>query len=139
VEKIVNLLKKYNLTLSCAESLTGGSFASTVTNVPGASSIFKGGIVSYTNEIKANVLNVKQDTLDTFGAVSKQCCYEMAQNIKTIFNSDIGVSFTGNAGPSASENKRLVIVEGASHAMAYVDDRQTVTNAMIEFLNSVIK
>lgn len=110
MEKIVNLLKKYNLTLSCAESLTGGSFASTVTNIPGASSIFKGGIVSYTNEIKANVLNVKQDTLDTFGAVSKQCCYEMAQNIKTIFNSDIGVSFTGNAGPSASENKPVGLV-----------------------------
>ena len=110
MEKIVNLLKEKGLTISCAESLTGGSFAASITNVSGASKVFKGGIVTYTNEIKRDCLNVKEDTLNKFGAVSKECCFEMAQNVKSMFNSDIGVAFTGNAGPTASENKPVGLV-----------------------------
>lgn len=110
MEKIINLLKEKKLTLSCAESLTGGLFASSLTNISGASNVFKGGIVSYTNEIKQNILKVKEQTLLNFGAVSKECCFEMANNVKSIFNTDLGVSFTGNAGPTASENKPVGLV-----------------------------
>lgn len=110
MEKIVNLLKEKKLTISCAESLTGGLFASLITNVSGASNVFKGGIVSYTNEIKQNVLKVNETTLSSVGAVSKDCCYEMANNVRSIFNTDLGVSFTGNAGPTASENKPVGLV-----------------------------
>ena len=58
MDKLVSLLKERNLTISCAESLTGGLFASSITNVSGASNVFKGGVVSYTNEIKEKVLGV---------------------------------------------------------------------------------
>ena len=110
MEKIVNLLKEKGLTISCAESLTGGSFAASITNISGASKVFKGGIVTYTNEIKRDCLKVKEEILNMFGAVSKECCFEMAQNVKLMFNSDFGVSFTGNAGPTASENKPVGLV-----------------------------
>jgi nicotinamide-nucleotide amidase len=110
VDKLVSLLKEKNLTLSCAESLTGGLFASSVTNISGASNVFKGGVVSYTNEIKENVLTVEKNVLDNDGAISNTCCMQMANNVKSIFNTDIGVSFTGNAGPKASENKPVGLV-----------------------------
>jgi PncC family amidohydrolase len=110
VEKIVNLLKEKGLTISCAESLTGGSFASSITNISGASKVFKGGIVTYTNEIKRDCLNVKEETLNKFGAISRECCLEMAQNVKSMFQSDFGIAFTGNAGPTASENKPVGLV-----------------------------
>lgn len=110
MEKVVNLLKEKGLTISCAESLTGGLFASSITDVSGASNVFKGGIVSYTNEIKENVLGVLPSTLNNEGAVSENCCFQMAKNIKTKFNTDIGISFTGNAGPTASENKPVGLV-----------------------------
>jgi nicotinamide-nucleotide amidase len=64
VDKLVSLLKDKNLTLSCAESLTGGLFASSITNISGASNVFKGGVVSYTNEIKEKVLGVNKSVLD---------------------------------------------------------------------------
>ena len=146
MDKIVNLLKEKSLTLSCAESLTGGSFASTITNIPGASSVFKGGIVSYTNEIKNKCLNVLESTLNDFGAVSKECCYEMAHNVKKIFNSDIGVSFTGNAGPSASENKPVGLVYiGISYLnkcdiyeLNFKGDRISIKNQCISYaLNKI--
>lgn len=110
MEKVVNLLKEKRLTISCAESLTGGLFASSITDVSGASNVFKGGIVSYTNEIKENVLGVSSSTLENQGAISEECCFQMAQNVKNKFNTDIGISFTGNAGPTASENKPVGLV-----------------------------
>ena len=110
MDKLVSLLKERNLTISCAESLTGGLFASSITNVSGASNVFKGGVVSYTNEIKEKVLGVEKNVLDNEGAISYECCKQMANNVKSIFNTDIGVSFTGNAGPSANENKPVGLV-----------------------------
>ena len=110
MDKLVSLLKERNLTISCAESLTGGLFASSITNVSGASNVFKGGVVSYTNEIKEKVLGIEKNVLDNEGAISYECCKQMANNVKSIFNTDIGVSFTGNAGPSASENKPVGLV-----------------------------
>ncbi len=110
MEKIISLLKEKNLTLSSAESFTGGGFANEVTNYSGASNVFKGALVTYTNEIKENVLDVSIDTLEMHGAVSEQCCREMANNAKLLFNTDIAVSFTGNAGPNPSEDKEVGLV-----------------------------
>lgn len=141
MEKIVNLLKEKGLTLSSAESLTGGSFSSFITNIPGASNVFKGGVTSYTNEIKENVLKVKKDTLLNDGAISKSCCEQMAQNIKSIFNTDIGVSFTGNAGPSASENKPVGLVfigfaylnKTEVYELNFTGDRKSIKNQCISY------
>ena len=85
--------------------MTGGYFQEKVTDIPGASRWFKGGIVSYTNEVKQNVLNVREETLNREGAVSAACAREMAANVKRILDADIGISFTGVAGPDPSEGK----------------------------------
>ena len=76
-----------------------------MTEIPGVSATLKGGIVTYWNEIKVNVAHVSQKTVDEFGVVSWQTAREMAGNIAEIFRTDIGVSFTGNAGPDVLEGK----------------------------------
>lgn len=97
---IGELLKQKNFTVATAESCTGGLLASTLTDVDGASAYVKGGIVSYTNEIKISVLHVNAETLKNFGAVSAETAREMATNVREIFSATIGISTTGVAGKS---------------------------------------
>ena len=99
-----------NFTLATAESCTGGLIASRLTDFAGASAYVKGGVVAYTNEIKNSVLRVKFETLDEFGAVSRQTALEMAANVREIFSATIGLSTTGVAGPSTSEGKPVGLV-----------------------------
>ena len=100
-----NLISK-NITISCAESCTGGLFAAYLTSVSGISSVFECGIVTYSNRIKAEKLGVSAETLEEFGAVSSQTAIQMAQGIRRVASSDIGVSVTGVAGPDSSEGKK---------------------------------
>ena len=102
-----------NFTLATAESCTGGLVASRLTDLSGASNYFKGGVVAYTNEIKRNVLRVKAETLETFGAVSGQTALEMATNVRELFNATIGLSTTGVAGPLTIEGKPVGLVYAA--------------------------
>ena len=104
------LIDVKNFTVATAESCTGGFLASKITDVSGASNYFKGGVIAYTNEIKRNILHVKADTLKEFGAVSRQTAEQMAANVRLIFESDIGLSTTGVAGPSPSEGKPVGLV-----------------------------
>lgn len=110
MKELVDLLKNKKYTLSCAESLTGGLFASTMTEISGVSSVFKGGVVSYWNEIKAEVLHVPYNVIEKDGVVSSKCSYYMAKNVKDLYNSSVSVSFTGNAGPDFMENKPVGLV-----------------------------
>ena len=96
-------LKARGLTLGTAESCTGGLMAKRLTDIPGASQAFKGGIVSYTNEVKANVLGVPQHLLDQFGAVSQEVAIAMAQGAREALGCDIALSSTGVAGPDKDE------------------------------------
>ena len=96
-------LKARGLTLGTAESCTGGLMAKRLTDIPGASQAFKGGIVSYTNEVKANVLGVPQHLLDQFGAVSQEVAMAMAQGAREALGCDIALSSTGVAGPDRDE------------------------------------
>ncbi len=96
-------LKAKGLTLGCAESCTGGLIAKRLTDVPGASQVFKGGIVSYTNEIKAGLLGVPQETLDRFGAVSKEVAAAMAEGARRVLSCDVALSSTGVAGPDRGD------------------------------------
>ncbi|MDP4107152.1 MAG: competence/damage-inducible protein A [Bacillota bacterium] len=105
VAELVKLLEERNLTISAAESLTGGLFQEEITSIPGTSDVIKGGVVCYTPEIKHKVLHVKQETIDTYGVVSEQCAKELAENVAKLINTDIGISFTGVAGPAESEGK----------------------------------
>ncbi|TMU87721.1 competence/damage-inducible protein A [Bacillus sp. BHET2] len=103
VEVGFNLLKEKGLSLSCAESLTGGLFQAQLASLPGASSILNGGVVCYQDEVKQKVLSVKESTLTEHTSVSEQCARELAENVRELLSSDIGMSFTGVAGPGSHE------------------------------------
>ncbi|MGH7942284.1 MAG: CinA family protein [Limisphaerales bacterium] len=97
---IVRLLTQRNETLALAESCTGGLIAHQITNVPGASKIFKGGIVAYSNESKDKFLGVRADRLSRHGAVSKETAADMANGARKRFGADYTISVTGIAGPT---------------------------------------
>ncbi len=98
-QALINILKKYSLTLSTAESLTGGMIGEKLTSVPGASAVYMGGAVTYTDDVKHKLLGVKRETLTAFTAVSSQTCREMAEGICRTLGTDIGIAVTGYAGP----------------------------------------
>ena len=100
---VLEALKAKGLTLGTAESCTGGLMAKRLTDIPGASQVFKGGIVSYTNAVKASVLGVPQDLLDQFGAVSPEVALAMARGARRALECDIALSSTGVAGPDKDD------------------------------------
>jgi PncC family amidohydrolase len=106
---LLDLLISQNLSLASMESLTGGMFASTFTGIPNASMVFHGGAVTYTDNAKMT-FHVSEKIIQDHGAVSKECAKEMALQASSFFNSDIAVSFTGNAGPTSSEGKPVGLV-----------------------------
>ncbi len=97
---ISDTLKQRGLTLSLAESCTGGKVASMITSIPGASEIFRGGVVAYSNDSKIDILGVKRETIEQFGAVSRECSEEMATGVLHLLNSDYSVAVSGITGPS---------------------------------------
>lgn len=106
-EVVFGLLKDRGLTLSAAESLTGGLFSKQLTDMSGSSDVFVGGVVSYTNGVKNELLGISNEILTCQGAVSAECAENMAGNVRKMLKSDIGVSFTGVAGPAQSEGKSV--------------------------------
>ena len=90
-------------TLATAESLTGGGIGAALTGIPGSSAVYKGGVISYCDEVKAEVLGVPQEILDAHGAVSEPCARAMAEGARRITGADIAVSVTGAAGPDPDE------------------------------------
>ena len=106
----VHLLKEKGLHVATAESCTGGLVSKRLTEVSGSSEVFECGICCYSNRIKAELLGVKENTLRTFGAVSREAAAEMAAGVRRLSGADIGISVTGNAGPSASEGKPVGLV-----------------------------
>ena len=90
-------------TLVTAESLTGGGIGAALTAVSGASAVYKGGIISYTNEVKHNLLGVSLEDLDQYGAVSEPVARAMAEGVRKVLEADIAVSVTGLAGPAGDE------------------------------------
>ena len=106
-EVTVSLLKESGLTLASAESLTGGLFVSSVVNFEGSSAYFQGGTVAYQREAKETQLGIDASLLDKFGMVSAECATEMAKQVRRHFQSDLGISFTGVAGPSEMEGKEV--------------------------------
>ena len=99
----VSALKRRGATLAAAESCTGGLIAKRVTDVPGASAVFLGGVVSYTNGVKRSVLNVSQSLLDEHGAVSEPVAIAMADGAKALTGADYALSVTGVAGPDSDD------------------------------------
>lgn len=107
-----------NKTLVTAESCTGGGIGAALTAVSGSSAVYKGGVISYCNEVKHRILGVDQEMLDRLGAVSAPVAEAMASGVRTLLNADIAVSVTGLAGPGGDEYGNPV----GSVYIGYADD-----------------
>ncbi|HEV2453561.1 MAG TPA: CinA family protein [Verrucomicrobiae bacterium] len=103
---IVRALTQSSQTLALAESCTGGFIANQITNIPGASMIFKGGVVAYSNEVKEQFLGVSAKTLRKHGAVSREVAAEMANGARKEFGADYAVAVTGIAGPTGGTKEK---------------------------------
>jgi nicotinamide-nucleotide amidase len=127
LEQVVGrMLRERNLTLSVAESCTGGYLSHLITSIPGSSDYFKGAIIPYANEIKMEQLNVSSDTLQAHGAVSEQTVAEMAREVRQRFRTDIGGASSGIAGPGgATPDKPVGLVW-----IAYADNQKTITKKL---------
>ena len=122
-----NLLIKNKKTLSIAESCSGGYLSHLVTSIPGSSKYFSGSVVAYSNNIKINNLNVNKKNIEKFGAVSKEVVEEMATNVRKKFNSSIGISTSGIAGPSGGTEKKPV----GTVWIGYSDKNKTLSKKLL--------
>jgi PncC family amidohydrolase len=120
--QLAETLMSHKKTISVAESCTGGMVANLITNIPGSSIYFLGGIVSYSNQAKIDLLKVSESLIQTEGAVSRSCAITMAQNIRLMFHSDLGVGITGVAGPGGGSSEKPI----GSVYMAIADGEKTV-------------
>lgn len=102
-KEVLELCREDGLTLSTAESCTGGLIAKELTDISGASAVFLGGVVSYTNGVKADLLGVPRPMLAKFGAVSEQVARAMAEGVRSATGSDLALSVTGLAGPDGDD------------------------------------
>lgn len=107
-QSVLSALEKAGQTLATAESCTGGWVGKMLTDIPGSSKCYKGGIISYTNEVKHSVLGVPKELLDNLGPVSEPVAIAMAEGARRITNADIAVSVTGLAGPDGDGSGRPV-------------------------------
>lgn len=107
-KKLTELLISKNMSIAVAESCTGGLLSSSLTTIPGASSYFNCGFITYSNESKIKMLNVDSQTIELFGAVSERVAYEMAVGAGQHSQSDLAISVTGIAGPSGGTAEKPV-------------------------------
>jgi nicotinamide-nucleotide amidase len=107
-EKIGGLLLERRYKLACAESCTGGLVSDRITNIPGSSAYFPGGVVAYSYESKAKLLGVSWDALNSFGAVSEQVVIQMARGARNLFEADVAISVSGIAGPGGGTPEKPV-------------------------------
>ena len=106
--RIVKLLTKKKLTVSFAESCTGGLLASSITSISGSSKVFNMGLVTYSNNAKVKLLQVPKKTITKYGAVSYETCLSMVKNLSKISKANISISITGVAGPNGGTKAKPV-------------------------------
>lgn len=129
IETVVSeMLIEKNLTISTAESCTGGLVSATLINYPGISSVFIEGCVTYSNESKINRLGVNLHTLEVHGAVSEETAREMAEGIAKNFNTNVAISTTGIAGPGGGTSDKPV---GLVYIGIYVNGKTTVSKYIL--------
>ena len=145
-EKLVKVLAEKKMTCATAESCTGGGVGYTITGVSGSSAVFWGGVISYDNSVKRDVLGVPEEVLATKGAVSSECAAAMAEGARRLLKTDLAVSLTGIAGPGGGTAEKPVglvwfgLASGGSRSRATVitekkvfpGDREAVRTAAIE-------
>jgi nicotinamide-nucleotide amidase len=108
MKSLVKILIKKKLKISIAESCTGGLLASSITSISGASKIFNLGLVTYSNQAKVKFLNVNKKIIRKYGAVSRECCLAMVNNLSKISKANINVSITGIAGPKGGTKHKPI-------------------------------
>ena len=137
IESIVSdLLIKHKLSLSIAESCTGGLISKKITDISGSSSYFKGSVIAYSNNIKKEILGVSVNLLDKYGAVSKEVAIEMCNNVAMHFKTDIGLSITGISGPSGgSKDKPIGLYYIGLFFKGEIIAKKFVNNMNDRFLN----
>lgn len=147
-KEVVELLIQRGLKVTSAESCTGGLFAAHITSVSGSSECFEGSFVTYSNEIKHRMINVREETLEKYGAVSEECILEMAENSRKIMKSDIAIAISGIAGPSGGTDDKPVglvwiCLAAESYIKAYKNifsgDRQEVRDQSVMFSLNLIE
>ena len=140
-ERLVEELARKGRTCATAESCTGGGVGSEITSVPGSSAVFMGGIVSYDNSVKRDVLGVPQSVLDAHGAVSPECAAAMATGARRLMKTDFAVSLTGIAGPGGGSAEKpvglvwfgLASPDGVNtESVVFPGDRREVRAAAVE-------
>lgn len=110
MDELAQLLIKRNISISSVESFTVGGFANMIGSISGISAVYRGSLVSYQTCIKRDVLHIDEQVIETYGVVSREVAGMMAIRGKKMFDSDICVSFTGNAGPTAMEGKPVGLI-----------------------------
>lgn len=106
IQELSKALRARGITVACAESCTGGLLGAVLTELPGSSDYFAGGIIAYSNQIKVDVLGIDSEILESVGAVSSECAVAMAQRVARVFSADIGIATTGMAGPARPEDTK---------------------------------
>jgi PncC family amidohydrolase len=110
VEEVGGLLLKENLTISVAESMTGGLLSEKLTSISGSSGYFMGSVVVYSYYAKERLLSIPRNIIEKYGVISKEIVELLARNVSDLFRTDIGLSISGNAGPISQENKPIGVV-----------------------------
>jgi PncC family amidohydrolase len=136
---VVKRLQKLNKTLSVAESITAGGIANQITQVPGASKVFFGGVIAYSDESKVSQLEISKADLKKFTSVSEQVAIEMAKSVRKKFKTDIAISTTGVAGPGKAYGQKVGTVwigistqkESFAVSLLLSGDREMIRHATI--------
>lgn len=149
-EVVVDLLRGFNLKVSVAESCTGGLLAQRITSIPGSSSVFDLGVVTYSNQQKIDLLNVDSELIKEVGAVSEEVVREMATNVQILGQADYGLAISGVAGPDSSEQKPVglvyigvatkdeVVVKKLELGRGYHNDRQRIRQLSSTYLMKLL-
>ncbi len=140
MNELISILKKLNLTLASCESVTGGDFASAVTDISGASEVYLGGLIVYSDIAKITLAGVDDTILSVSGSVSEEAVRHMAIGTQRILKSDLAIAFSGNAGPMTSSNQPVGRVFTAiamfDQCYTYKDDlkgsRKEIKNQIVQ-------
>ena len=148
--EILQICDKNKITISSAESCTGGLISQYFTSHPGSSKVFLGGFVTYSNNSKIKILNVKEETLKNYGAVSENTVIEMSEAAKIILNTDISLAVSGIAGPDGGSNDKpvglelpdnitLCVIPNLVQASILIDDSMEADECIITFFSLPLK
>ncbi len=129
IKKIAKILIDKKITVATTESCTGGLLSSKFTDVSGSSAFVHLNFVTYSNEAKHKILGVSKDTLDKYGAVSKECSFEMAQGLHTVTKADICISTTGIAGPTGGSDEKPV---GLMYSTIYTPNKSETFKVLLD-------